>query len=550
MARMIPDELPPDTASQAEVLLFRHCREGLPADWTVYHSLPWLKKDGRRLRKGECDFLVFAPRAGLLAIEAKTAVERFDGRTGEWVQRVGDGRDKVIKDPVLQAANSIEELVRHARENLGLRRDDAFPLPYGHAAAFPDAQSLRGKLPSHVKPEILLFAQDLPRLEDRICGILSRYAPARATPLPRAQADALHAAILPGFRLIRDLGSHVADEKAALRRLTDFQQTALTAMVQQPRVLIEGCAGSGKTMLAAHRAVHLEHQGARVLLLCYNILLAEFLSARVHRAGGKAVTVRYFEQLCLEFASKAGLPHERPAKPTSHYYHEILPVLLLEAGEVLAQRYDAILVDEGQDFHPNFWPPVEALLADARSAFCIFHDPQQNVFGQQQQFPIAGPPARLPANCRNTQAIAAYAHRQIGVTMPTNSLCPPGLPVEVHTCRTALAERQAVRAVVELLVKQHGLTTRDIVILNPHTLKNSSLAEPAALGAFRLSEDRVVADRHTIAYRTIRRFKGLESPCVLLTGIRDHDPQCTPLDRYVAASRAKHLLHVFERSEG
>jgi superfamily I DNA/RNA helicase len=54
---------------------------------------------------------------------------------------------------------------------------------------------------------------------------------------------------------------------------------------------------------------------------------------------------------------------------------------LLRAIPSFGKRYDAIIVDEGQDFRDHWWIPLEDLFADAhRGVFYIFLDPGQNIY--------------------------------------------------------------------------------------------------------------------------------------------------------------------------
>jgi hypothetical protein len=93
------------------------------------------------------------------------------------------------------------------------------------------------------------------------------------------------------------------------------------------------------------------------------------------------------------------------------------------------------------------------------------------------------------------------------------------------------------------LLKQ-GLKPEQIAVITPHRMEHSSLRGCDTLGGVRLSRD--PADRAgAVLHATISGFKGLESDAVLLADIRPGDPRCSREARYVAASRAKHILQVF-----
>jgi superfamily I DNA/RNA helicase len=55
---------------------------------------------------------------------------------------------------------------------------------------------------------------------------------------------------------------------------------------------------------------------------------------------------------------------------------------------------------------------------------------------------------------------------------------------------------------------------------------------------------------NAIRFTTISSFKGLESDCVILCGVREGDDKAGPRYPYVGCSRAKHVLDVVRRSDG
>ncbi len=103
--------------------------------------------------------------------------------------------------------------------------------------------------------------------------------------------------------------------------------------------------------------------------------------------------------------------------------------------------------------------------------------------------------------------------------------------------------------VLEHLVKERELPCERVVLLHPHRLPNSPFAGGARIGAYSLAEKPVAGQRNVIRFSTIRGFKGLESDCVILSGIREGDDRCTGTDLYVGASRAKHILHMIRRTD-
>src|SRR5207248_676238 len=115
---------------------------------------------------------------------------------------------------------------------------------------------------------------------------------------------------------------------------------------------------------AAEKAKRLANLGQRVLFLCYNRPLAEFVA---QTADG--YKVKNFHTLCRELAVAAGLKFSPPREneDSQEFWDTKAPELLIEALKTYPdERYDAVVVDEGQDFREYWWIAVEKLLKDQK----------------------------------------------------------------------------------------------------------------------------------------------------------------------------------------
>ncbi len=63
-----------------------------------------------------------------------------------------------------------------------------------------------------------------------------------------------------------------------IRRFTEEQFAVLDQFARNPRVIVDGSAGTGKTLLAVEQARRSASAGRRVLLLCFNRALAKWLA--------------------------------------------------------------------------------------------------------------------------------------------------------------------------------------------------------------------------------------------------------------------------------
>src|SRR5205814_4846685 len=102
-------------------------------------------------------------------------------------------------------------------------------------------------------------------------------------------------------------------------------------------------------------------------------------------------------------------PEDEDLAASSSYYEERLPAQMGELAASLdgEDKYDAIVVDEAQDFSAAWWPPTLACLRDQEtSGLYAFLDEAQRVFDRHGEVPIPLPPIVLEENIRNTRQIA------------------------------------------------------------------------------------------------------------------------------------------------
>lgn len=546
MARMIPKQFPLDTASAAERHLFIALEKGLASTYTVIHSLPWLDRPGRFLQEGECDFLVLHPDKGLLAIETKTGEPRYDGPAKSWLNERGEK----INDPFMQAQSSAHVLNRKLQDCVEAWKKAGPRI--AHAVVFPHATKVAGLLPPHVTPQILVLRPDLERIQAHVENILAERKGSPHASLSSEAFQQVIRALLPIFQVISTLSPQLEEQQEGLVRLTRSQSDVLRYVTLNRRLIVQGCAGSGKTMLAMEAAVRLHQAGARVLFLCFNIPLASEIQRNFQARAVKAINVFNFHNLCEHVLRETGRTFKAPENATQEFWDTVPPSLLDEVVYSYPRRYDAIIVDEGQDFAGLWWIPIEKLLADtARGYLYVFLDPNQNIFNRDQGLPFSEPIVHLPFNCRNTVQIARLVHRLGNIQAETPDLAVEGRPPVLREVRSDDEEREEVRKLLHELVQNQGLKSRQITLLGFHRFPHTPFGRQPALGRFRIIDSVSPGGPDEVNYATLYRFKGLEADCVVVTGVgAESDRPGQPVGRrhlYVACSRARFLLYVFHR---
>lgn len=510
---MIPAYFP--RGPEAECAVFRALELRLGPGWTVWYSLAFSALLGNGI-EGEIDFVCCHPHHGLLVVEVKGGT--LDFRNGQWFQ---DGR-RLRVSPVEQATRNCHALIRLLCRAL---REAPLPFPVAHALWLPFASP-----PGCEPPEasgITFYADDLLSPEPALLRVLamSRH------PCAPIDVARLRAVLTPSISYANDWTRRRTLAEARIASLTHEQALAFDAFSRFPRLRIRGCAGSGKTLLALRRAIVLSEQGKRVLLLCFNLLLADHLRRlTANRPNLRAQAVNDF--LCEL------LDREDDGDP--EFWHTLARDALPAARALSeANAYDAIIVDEGQDFSPGIWAAVKALVPEGAD-FMVFYDPAQNIFRRDlsalPSFPW--PEAVLTVNCRNTRAVfdalAPYAPRDV-VPFPA---APPGERPEVHVAATRRGVRACLRVVLQRLLGEERVPIADVVLMGAHAVSSMGL-------------DDVLADTPGLRYFTYRKFKGLEAPVLILVDVSDADPLWDRAARYTAISRAIHKLILLElRPEG
>lgn len=325
----------------------------------------------------------------------------------------------------------------------------------------------------------------------------------------------------------------------------------LAFLRRQRRAVIAGGAGTGKTLIAFERAVKSAQEGFSTLLLCYNRGLADHL--RELARGVDKLDVATFHQVCKRWSDLANkksgrdLIREAQAETGSGDHFEIvLPHALTNAIDILGPAYDAIIVDEAQDFGDEFWFPVEMLLNDYESSLLyIFLDENQDVYRRSAKIPVKSEPMILDRNCRNTDAIheIAYQHYRGAPVIPPGI---PGLPIVPIAANDLQSQSKAIGNLLTHLISKEGVSPHRIAIL----LCDSSRREECEQSLKRLP----VPSNSTfgrlegfgegvITVDSVARFKGLERSVVILWAF---DPvACIGRETlYVGMSRAKSALYL------
>jgi superfamily I DNA and RNA helicase len=336
--------------------------------------------------------------------------------------------------------------------------------------------------------------------------------------------------------------------------LTAKQAKILRIIGGRKRAVISGGAGTGKTLIAVEKARQLMQAGSDVLFLCYNRPLADALAINI--PSQDKLHVMTFHQLCERRVAMARAQSGShlfaqaevayPGDTLKHRFDVQYPYALALSNETLAEKYDAIVVDEAQDFSDEYWFAIEELLRDPENGHLyIFIDQNQTLYKRHCNLPIDEEPFSLATNCRNTEPIhqAGYIYYK---GEPVDSPELPGPPVIKSSFEDDVRQAEAVAQRVRQWLAEEKLEPEQIAVLiakQPKSVLYELLSQQDLPGnvAWAFEEH---GRRRTVLVDTVKRFKGLEADAVVLWVGEDVTDEEQWETLYVGTTRAKSLLCI------
>ena len=564
MAHMIPPVIHPTVQSAAERKLFEVIRDAPGTDdWFCLHSLALAHHDTKR--RGEIDFLLLT-RKGVFVLEVKGG--RIARQGGVWVftNRWGN-QERKYESPYQQASGAMFSLERDLRTKFG--KDHRLGhLLFGYGVLFPDIDFNDYGTDGDRAITYDLRDRPLPftAFVDRMAGYSRQQDPTLRYAPTRKDIQALTDFLRGDFDRIPPLGARLDEVAGRLLELTREQYHVLDAYASPafPRLVIQGGAGTGKTLLAVECAIREVRQSpGRTLFLCYNRLLAAYLDRVVReRAAQNKVEVWTVYALLnhLIKTSKTFGPEfarRRQGQTDEVVYDVLYPeyagLAVMEEG---VERYDTLIVDEGQDFLSRpLLSVLDGLLVSGIEngrwrVFCDVNN-QGAVYGKYEEEAFAdllrlGHSMVLPVNRRNTKEIAQETTmlavprvRSVGVT--------PGLPVEYVWYDAPADQPKRLKNLLYRLYEA-GASAGRITVLTPRSLANSCLPAVADPVLEPVTEqnvyDVVTGGCGSTTFSTVSSFKGLENDYIVLTDVESLDGDWWRSVIYVGMSRARAGLCV------
>ena len=366
--------------------------------------------------------------------------------------------------------------------------------------------------------------------------------------------------------LLRDNFEYSVSSRSDLKSLeqriikfTDEQFESLDLLRENERVLFKGPAGTGKTFLALEAARRAVSEGERVLLVCYNRLLGEWLEAqaKIFSDDPKKIKCGTFHSLLLEIA-KVSPPN------TAEYWKKELPVIA--ADRLLDDKcpwpaFDMLVIDESQDLLEEEYLDVLDLLLKgglAGGRWAFFGDFERQAIytadgSRGSQKAIESLCDRAPHHAKYSLRINCRNARPIAETLAITSGLAPGYRKVLHDIEgsdvdplfyssAGEQESKLASAIIDL---KKTFKAGEIVVLSMRNDENSCAGGASEIIAgTKLAPIRKIQDGYTIPFTSVHAFKGLEAPAVIITDIDTLNDERARALLYVAMSRARVRLFL------
>lgn len=530
MAIMIPSLLYGNKPESHEDEIFYSLGK-LPDDYFVFYSFKVGSLDKDTWKEKEMDFVIYNRSKGIMVIEAKSGSVNCDH--GIW--RYASGIE--MKDPFKQADDnrwllydSLYNLQRFQKDKLVNRCKFHFAVWF---LSIGRSSLDKITLPQNADKAVILTAEDLSNPQPAIDRIFSYDVISNKVQTNLTDSDnafLLDEFLCPTFNILPSKTIEIDYKRRKFDQMVLEQSNILNYLEYQRNAVINGIAGTGKTLIAVEKARRHSEKGETVLFLVFNNMLKKHLEESYRYKGVDYYTIDGFAcKMCS----------------TAEADFDYLESILLDCDDGKAEfPYQHVIIDEGQDFGQErmnsdtiFELLEDIVMKTENGTFYVFYDKLQMI--QSRMIPqfIENADCRLTLykNCRNTKRIAetSYKPLQLNKAPKLMDAALTGDSPIIYFCSQEDTKAILDKA-INLSVSQ-GLSNIQIISC---AARNKSIVGDPYSDVFYSSKN------INIPFTTVRKFKGLEADHVILVDVTKEVMTRDNMLFYVGSSRAKLQLTV------
>ncbi len=551
----------------------------------------------------EPDFILYNDTVGLVILEVKDwSLEQILAADRKQFKLFMNGKEEVRKNPFLQAQGYFYACMDAFNKDAQLLSVDPgsygnpkIPLHCGVVFTNINKFEFREKeLGSIIEEDLVFFWDDLhpesPLCRDRSgqlfhAALESKFEPRFSFKLTGKEKNHLKQVIFPIVRIEQPRKCVEAEYAEMERRLSalDHHQESLARKYDGGHRILKGPSGCGKTLILINKAFFLRRYNPQVktiLFVCFNITLVNYIKRMLTEKrvplGKNGVDVVHFFELCDRFLDDE-IEYE---KQDGDYYQLVLEEAL--RASVNQEKYDAILIDEGQDFSDDMLRVVMNLLSPKTDCLTIALDESQNIYSTRRNWKEVGIHARGRShslNCvyRSTQELTSFAQKFLsGFNHPPSSRVRPqemfpdfysfhGPQPLLKQFSDIRAELSFVAREIEKLINELGYPLSEIAVLyGSNKIPDGNNDSVVDLIADVLSEHCIFFNwvsedyqakksyditTENVTVSTIHSVKGFDYAALFVIGLDfleqgRWDKEVIERLTYVAISRARYRLYI------
>ncbi len=529
--------------------------ERLVFDWlsdrsvegTAYYSLH--QKNHRFKLISEIDFL-FVSERGFICIEVKGGQDIYR-KDRQWFSVNKKGISNPINNPFEQAIGCQYALKEYFESVYGkFSRQSKYLV--GYAVIFPECcfTGTGNDLVTEVVFDCKYNLKDFPDFLNKVFDYWEkqeidkhRFTPTNLTTEELRQANDL---LRGDFCVVPSMNLELQHTERKMIQLTEEQYDVLEDIEENHRAIVFGAAGTGKSLLALQLVIKTSAKEKRVLYLCFNKNMAAYARNSIEKSTN--IDIFTYHSFAASLLSKEEILNQDVRKLSRN---------ILNIKDCIKEKYDLVIIDEGQDlFYAETIDVLDKLIENGLSngEWAIFMDPNQNIFNDSSEFDftleylksICHPIVKtLRINCRNTEQIA----RRTSILTSTPhakylKVSGPKVVTKKYESKRDFL-KQIKEAIMSLLAS--GINAKDIVILSPRKKCNSVLSGIDSICNLSIVEkiDISTSEKNSINYYTVQSFKGLESKIVFYVDMFGFESLENRMLNYVGMSRAQIRLYLF-----
>ena len=519
MAQMYPRNIEAYNATYSEKKVYNELKKQLDDRITVFYSVSWINNDNGIKKMSEADFLIFDPLYGFLTVEVKGGIG-LRVENDEWFLIEKEAERKLNKSPYEQSENNM----RYFKSYYEKQYNNLFNGVYGSIVIFPNFSIDNYEFVSNRAPELTIDYNGMSELAEKIRrAFLFWKGKLRNSLFTPDQKEKFLKLVQKRIALSAAAGALIEDKEKQFEVINRVQDGYIYMLDNYKQFYIKGGAGTGKTCIAIKLINKKLLENKKCLLLSYSKELSEFFKTQLNDEKLHILTIKEL--------IKQSIPDNNFDVEYSGLSQQI--------NENIIEKYDVIVIDEGQDFNEETAYFTRMHLKDQEeSEIYVFYDDTQNLYNRSfgNEFMIDNKAFLLRENLRNTANIYSWATKntELGKDVITNPIAGP-IPESFKYDSLNDAIKDLENKINELILSEAVSPTSITILASDEFFEK---IHNTKIGKWNLVKKKKTMLDELKLYN-IDDFKGLESDVVFYIREKNSDNKYD----YVAYTRAKFYLY-------